>query len=331
LSIVILAIETSCDETAVAVVEDGFRVLADVVHSQVPDHQKFGGVVPEVASRQHLEAVNPLLEEALSRAGMDWTGVHAVAVTYGPGLVGSLLVGVTAAKAAAFALDRPLIGVNHLEGHVYANFLTQTDLHFPLLALVVSGGHTDLVHMAGHGRFALLGCTRDDAAGEAFDKVARLLGLGYPGGPLIERAAAGCDPGAVSLPRAYLEPGSLDFSFSGLKTAAAKLKAQGLASGVIAAAFQRAVVDVLVDKTLAAAGRCGVRTVLLAGGVAANGLLRDELAARVEGAGLRFCCPPRHLCTDNAAMIGCAAYYRLLRGDLAGLDLNAVPGLPLGD
>ena len=331
LSIAILAIETSCDETAVAVVEDGVRVLADSVHSQVPDHRKYGGVVPEVASRRHLETVNPLMEEALARAGLGWPRVGAVAVTYGPGLVGALLVGVTAAKALAFALERPLVGVNHLEGHVYANFLVRPDLRFPLLALVVSGGHTDLVLMAGHGRFALVGGTRDDAAGEAFDKVARLFDLGYPGGPAIEKAGAGIDPGAVSLPRAYLEPGSLDFSFSGLKTAAARLKQRGLSPGVIAAAFQRAVVDVLVDKTMTAAGRYGVGTVLLAGGVAANGLLRSGLADRAEAAGLSFGCPPRRLCTDNAAMIGCAAYYRFLRGDFAGLDLNAVPGLALGD
>lgn len=329
MSIVILAIETSCDETAVAVVEDGVRVRADVIRSQVPDHRKYGGVVPEVASRRHLEEVNPLMEEALARAGLEWKDVQAVAVTYGPGLVGALLVGVTAAKAAAFALERPLIGVNHLEGHVYANFLVRTDLPFPLLALVVSGGHTDLVLMSGHGRFSTVGSTRDDAAGEAFDKVARLLGLGYPGGPVIERTAAGVDPGEVSLPRAYLEPGSLDFSFSGLKTAVARLKDRGLPAKVIAAAFQRAVVGVLVDKTMTAAQRYGVSTVLLAGGVAANGLLRSELAGRLERSGLAFCCPPPRLCTDNAAMIGCAAYYRFLRGDLADLDLDAEPGLAL--
>jgi len=330
LAVNILAIESSCDETAAAVVEDGVRIRADVVRSQVADHRKFGGVVPEVASRRHLEAVNPLMAEALEGAGLSWGGIDAVAVTYGPGLVGALLVGVTAAKAAALALDRPLIGVNHLEGHVYANFLVRPDLPFPLLALVVSGGHTDLVLMTGHGDFALVGQTRDDAAGEAFDKVARLLDLGYPGGPAVEMAAAGVDPGAVGLPRAYLEPGSLDFSFSGLKTAVARLKEQGLDAGMIAAAFQEAVVDVLVDKTMLAANRFGVRAVLLAGGVAANGLLRQRLAARVDGAGLVFCCPPHRLCTDNAAMIGAAAYYRFLRGELAGLDLNAEPGLSLG-
>lgn len=335
MAVPVLAIETSCDETAVAVVVDGVEVRANLVASQVDLHRRFGGVVPEVASRRHLEVLNPLLAEALSRAGLSWRDLRAVAVTYGPGLAGSLLVGVMVAKTLAFALDLPLIGVNHLEGHIYANFLVEPGLEFPLVCLVVSGGHTDLVLVEGHGAYRVLGRTRDDAAGEAFDKVARVLELDYPGGPHLERLAARGDPARVPLPRPYLEEGSLDFSFSGLKTAVvyalrrARQRGLELNRADLAAGFQEAVVDVLVEKTLLAAERHGVGTILLAGGVAANRRLRERLPGRAGGR--RVVVPPPALCTDNAAMIACAAYYKYLRGDFAPLTLNAVPDLTLGE
>lgn len=333
----ILALETSCDETSVAVLKDGTEILSNVISSQIDVHKKFGGVVPEVASRKHLELVNGVLEEALEQADTDWPQLSAVAVTYGPGLVGALLVGVAAAKAIAYAQDIPLLGVNHLEGHLYANFLVEPGLDFPLLCLVVSGGHTDLVVMSGHGNYRVVGRTRDDAAGEAFDKVARTLELGYPGGPLIDSLATQGNEEAVALPRSYLEEGSLDFSFSGVKSAVINYRHRMLQRGEeinradLAASFQRAVVDVLVDKTLEAARRFGVQTVLLAGGVAANRRLRDGLALGCNTRGLRLVIPPPVLCTDNAAMIACASYYKFLRGDFAPLTLNAVPGLKLGE
>ncbi|MEW5952567.1 MAG: tRNA (adenosine(37)-N6)-threonylcarbamoyltransferase complex transferase subunit TsaD [Bacillota bacterium] len=337
MSIKILAIETSCDETSAAVVADGKDILSNIISSQVEAHQKFGGVVPEVASRKHLELMNGVIREALDRAGCDFKDLDAVAVTYGPGLVGALLVGLAAAKAAAFALDIPLIGVNHLEGHIYANFLADDGLSFPLLGLIVSGGHTDLVLIEGHGRYRTVGRTRDDAAGEAFDKVARTLGLGYPGGPLVDKLAAGGDEAAIVLPRAYLEEGSLDFSFSGLKSAVinylrrARQRGEEVNLADLAAGFRRSVVDVLADKALEAAGKYDPRVIILAGGVAANALLREELARRALADGRRLVVPPLVLCTDNAAMIGCAAYYKYLRGDVAPLTLNAVPGLKLGE
>lgn len=333
----ILAVETSCDETSAAVLRDGVEVLSNIISSQIDVHKKFGGVVPEVASRKHLELINGVIREALDEAGVDFPHLSAVAVTYGPGLVGALLVGVAAAKAMAYALDLPLLAVNHLEGHVYANFLVEPGLDFPLLCLVVSGGHTDLVMITGHGRYEVVGRTRDDAAGEAFDKVARTLGLGYPGGPLIDRLAREGNEQAVSLPRAYLEEGSLDFSFSGLKSAVINFRHRALQRGEeinradLAASFQRAVVDVLVTKTVQGALRFGARTVLLAGGVAANGSLRERLSAECASNGLRLVYPPPVLCTDNAAMIACASYYKYLRGDFAPLTLNAVPGLKLGE
>jgi N6-L-threonylcarbamoyladenine synthase len=331
----ILAIETSCDETSVAVVVDGVEVRAHLVASQVNLHRRFGGVVPEVASRRHLEVLNPLLAEALAAAGLSWRDLRAVAVTYGPGLAGSLLVGVMAAKALAFALDLPLVAVNHLEGHIYANFLVEPGLAFPLVCLVVSGGHTDLVLVEGHGAYRVLGRTRDDAAGEAFDKVARVLELDYPGGPHLERLAAQGDPARAPFPRPYLEEASLDFSFSGLKTAVVYSLRRARERGLevnradVAAGFQEAVVDVLVEKTVRAAEGHGVDTILLAGGVAANRRLRERL---VERAGSRrVVVPPPVLCTDNAAMIACAAYYKYLRGDFAPLTLNVVPDLALGE
>jgi N6-L-threonylcarbamoyladenine synthase len=336
-SLKILALETSCDETSAAVVADGTEVMSNIISSQIDVHRKFGGVVPEVASRKHLELMNQVMEEALTAAGLKFEDLAAVAVTYGPGLVGALLVGVSAAKAIAYGLDIPLVGVNHLEGHIYANFLCEPGLDFPLLCLVVSGGHTDLVHIAGHGDCRVIGRTRDDAAGEAFDKVARVIGLGYPGGPLIDRLAREGNPKAISLPRAYLEEGSLDFSFSGLKSAViytlqrAEQRGQEINKSDLAASFQQALIDVLVDKTFNAAKDIGVSTILLAGGVAANSGLRLAITQRAAKSGYRVVIPPPVLCTDNAAMVACAGYYKLLRGATAPLTLNAVPDLKLGE
>ncbi|KJS13133.1 MAG: O-sialoglycoprotein endopeptidase [Peptococcaceae bacterium BRH_c8a] len=336
MSVIILGIETSCDETSAAVVVDGRAIKSNVISSQVDIHSKFGGVVPEVASRKHLELINNVIQEALDQAGLNFADLNAVAVTYGPGLVGALLVGVAAAKSISFGLDIPLVGVNHLEGHVFANLLVEPDPGFPLICLVVSGGHTDLLLMHGPGQYKLLGATRDDAAGEAFDKVARVLGLGYPGGPLVDKLAETGDPHAITLPRSYLEKDSLDFSFSGLKTAVinylhrAQQRGEAVNHADVAASFRQAVVDVLVDKTLVAAKRHDTQTIMLAGGVAANKLLREQLSARAIDNSLRLINPPLVLCTDNAAMIACAAYYKYRRGDFAPLSLNAVPGLPLG-
>ncbi len=337
MSITILGIETSCDETSAAVLVDGVGLRSNIISSQIEIHKKFGGVVPEVASRKHLENVHPVIMEALEQAGVGLGDLSAVAVTYGPGLVGALLVGVAAAKAMAYGLDIPLIGVNHLEGHIAANFLAQPDLGFPLLCLVVSGGHSDLVYLPGRGEYRLLGRTRDDAAGEAFDKVARAMGLGYPGGPLIDRLAREGNPEAVQFPRAFLEEGSLDFSFSGLKSAVlnhlnrAAMAKEEINKADLAASFQRSVVEVLVEKTMLAVQRTGVKTILMAGGVAANGGLRALLQERAATAGCRLVLPPLNLCTDNAAMIACAGYYKYLRGDFAPLTLNAVPALALGE
>jgi len=337
MSVIVLALETSCDETSASVVADGSKILSNIISSQVDVHCKFGGVVPEVASRKHLELLNLVVDEALTEAGMGFKDLDAVAVTYGPGLVGALLVGVSAAKAYAYGLDVPLIGVNHLEGHIYANFLEHPGLSFPFLCLVVSGGHTDLVLADKHGSYRVIGKTRDDAAGEAFDKVARTMGLGYPGGPLIDRLALSGDPSAIKLPKAYLEKGSLDFSFSGLKSAVinhlhrAAQRGKEVDKADLAAGFQKAVVDVLIDKTLEAARETGVSTILLAGGVAANARLRADLAKRAGDESLRVMIPPLVLCTDNAAMIACTAYYKYLRGAFAPLTLNAVPDLKLGE
>jgi N6-L-threonylcarbamoyladenine synthase len=322
----VLGIETSCDETAAAVVEDGVRILSNAVSSQVEIHARYGGVVPEVASRQHLLAILPIIRQALEKAGIDLDGLDGVAVTHGPGLAGSLLVGANAAKAIAFARGLPLIGVNHLEAHMYANWLAGQSPVFPLLCLIVSGGHSDLVLTKGHGQYVLLGRTRDDAAGEAFDKAARILGLGYPGGPAIDRAARQGQP-SVPLPRAWLK-GSDDFSFSGIKTALVRLaQSGGIASPADAAAsFQEAVVEMLVTKTAAAAREHGVRLIILAGGVAANSALRKRMAADSP---VPLFIPPPDLCTDNAAMVAAAGYFRLAVGKRDGLDLDVVPGLKL--
>jgi N6-L-threonylcarbamoyladenine synthase len=320
----ILGIETSCDETAAAVVEDGTSILSSQVASQVEIHARYGGVVPEVASRQHILSIIPIIKEAMAKTA--WKEIDGIAVTIGPGLAGSLLVGVNAAKAIALAHGLPVIGVNHLEGHIYANWLDGQEVNFPVACLIVSGGHSDLVLMRGHGDYVVLGRTRDDAAGEAFDKAARILELGYPGGPAIERVAAG-GAATVPLPRAWLK-GSSDFSFSGVKTALLRLVEGGKVSSVAdaAASFQEAVVDVLVSKTLTLAKERRVRQILLAGGVAANGLLRKGL---VEKSPIPVLIPKPVWCTDNAAMIAACGYYRLKAGKTNGLDLDVFPGLRL--
>lgn len=351
----ILAIETSCDETAAAVVEDGFRIHSNVVASQIDIHRRYGGIFPEIASRQHILAITTVIQDALIEARTGWNDLDALAVTYGPGLAGSLLVGVNAAKGIALARGLPLIGVNHLEGHLYSNWLASVGENrpprkkFPALCLIVSGGHTELVLIHRHGQYEVLGRTIDDAAGEAFDKVARLMGIGYPGGPAIEKAAKGGSPTAYKFPRAKLAD-SFDFSFSGLKTAVLrvvqkytkvdKLQHPGKSDqdsrqhspatmpvANIAASFQMAVVDVLVSKTKAAADKYEVPEVLLAGGVSANTLLRNKMQSDIERPVL---VPPLSLCTDNAAMIGAAAYWHLQAGKIAGWDLDVIANLRLG-
>jgi N6-L-threonylcarbamoyladenine synthase len=338
----ILGIETSCDETAVAIVRDGRAIEANVIAAQTDLHARFGGVVPEQASRAHLRSIVPALEEALDQARADWDDLDAIAVTHGPGLAGALLVGLNVAKGLAFARRKPLLGINHLEGHVYANWLENLEEpRFPLLALIVSGGHSDVALADDHGRYTRLGRTRDDAAGEAFDKVARLLGLGFPGGPLIEQAAREGDPKRFPLPRAWLESDSFDFSFSGLKTAVRHLvqelgvdpehappeeRRARLPVADIAASFQAAVVEVLATKAARAAERYGARQLALGGGVAAN----RSLLKRVEDlAGLPVLCPPPKLCTDNGAMIAAAAHFRFQSGQRDSLALDVDPSLAL--
>ena len=322
----ILGIETSCDETAAAVVEDGARILSNQIASQVEIHARYGGIVPEVASRQHILSIIPILKQAMAEAEAAWSDLAGIAVTIGPGLAGSLLVGVNVAKAIALAQGLPLIGVNHLEGHIYANWLAEHSIDFPVVCLIVSGGHSDLVLMRGHGDYVVLGRTRDDAAGEAFDKAARILGLGYPGGPAIEQAAR-AGTASIQLPRAWLK-GSSDFSFSGVKTALLRLVEGGKVLSVAdaAASFQQAVIDVLVAKTVAVAEERRVKQILLAGGVASNELLRNWLA---EKSPLPVLVPEPILCTDNAAMIAACGYYCLQVGKIDGLDLDVVPSLKL--
>ena len=328
----ILAVESSCDETAIAIVENGRVERANAIASQIDVHQLYGGVVPEIASRMHVEALDPLLDEALKQADCGMDDIDAVAVTYGPGLVGALLTGVSWAKAFAYGRDLPLIPVNHIEGHVSANYVAHADLEPPFVCLVASGGHSHIVNVNQYGHYELLGGTTDDAAGEAFDKVARVLDIPYPGGPLLDRLADEGDDHAYRFPKPHTE-GKYDFSFSGLKTAvinqAHNLRQQGkeIVAKDWAASFRRCVVDILVEKTLMAALDTGAKQVAIAGGVAANSLLRSELERRGVSAGLSVFIPPKRLCTDNAVMIGAAAYYRLLAGDLAGLNLNALPSL----
>lgn len=324
----ILGIETSCDETAAAVVVDGRAVLSSVVSSQVDLHARFGGVVPEIASRAHVDLMNPVVAEALVEAGVEVP--DAVAATVGPGLIGALLVGVSTAKALALVWDVPFVGVNHLEGHLYASFLEEPDLELPLLMLLVSGGHTMLVHMEDHGRYRLLGQTIDDAAGEAFDKVARYLGLGYPGGPAIDKLSVEGDPTAVRFPRSMLDEG-YDFSFSGIKTSVVRyVRANPDANTAdMAASFQAAVVDVLVTKARRAAAEIGAKAMCLAGGVAANSLLRDQIVLAGKEDGLRTFVPSRAMCTDNAAMIAAAGWWRLRADGPWPLDTGANPNLRL--
>ena len=330
-----LGIETSCDETAVAVVEDGFHVRANLIARQEHLHERYGGVVPEVAARAHVEALNPLLERALTEADVGFRNIDGVAVTVGPGLVGALLVGMAAAKAVSLATSVPLIGVNHLEGHVWANFLEHGKPDPPYVALVVSGGHTMLVHMPEVHHHVVLGQTLDDAAGEAFDKVARLLGLGFPGGPALDAMAADGDPHAIRFPRAMEDSGDLDFSMSGLKTAVLRYLRAEQAAGRdvsfpdVAASFQEAIVDVQVSKTVAAAKDGGVDTVLLGGGVVANTRLRERMTDAGEREGLRVLYPSLELCTDNAAMIATVGAARLALGERSSLDIAADPNLRL--
>jgi N6-L-threonylcarbamoyladenine synthase len=330
----VLGIESSCDETAAAVLVDGRRILSNVVASQDDVHAPFGGVVPELASRRHLEIVVPLVERALAEADVRATALDGIAVTQGPGLVGSLLVGCAVAKSIAYVHGTPLVGVNHLEGHIYAAFLTEDPPEHPFLALVVSGGHTALYHSPAPLDYALVGQTRDDAAGEAFDKVAKLLGLGFPGGPLVQRTAEGGDPRAIPFPPARMTDGARDFSFSGLKTAVSLyVKRHGplsvRATADVAASFQAAAVQMLVRRAVQAALDLGVKRLVLTGGVAANGPLRAALTAQAGEHGLRLHIPPPRLCTDNAAMIAAAGTARLLAGERADLTLNAIPDLAL--
>ena len=330
----VLGIETSCDETAVAVVED-LKMLSNVLASQHEIHGRFGGVVPELASRAHLERLNPLIDEALRQAETDWPDVEAVAVTRGPGLVGALLVGLASAKAVSLALDVPLIAVNHLEGHIYANFLEHGPPEPPYVVLLVSGGHTMLVHMPEEHRYEILGQTLDDAAGEAFDKIARFLGVGYPGGPEIDRLAQHGNPEAMDFPRAMARSGDYDFSLSGLKTAVIRYVKAEQAAGRemaiedLAASFQEAVVDVQVQKAVAAAEELGVGTLLMGGGVVANTRLRERMTREADERNLRLLFPSIELCTDNAAMIAAAGQSRLARGEHSTYDIGADPGLPL--
>jgi N6-L-threonylcarbamoyladenine synthase len=327
----ILGIETSCDETAAAIVQNGRHILANIVNSQIAIHQEFGGVVPEIASRKHIENISLVVDAAFKQAGLAYDEIDAVAITNAPGLVGALLVGLSFAKGFAYALDKPLIAVNHLHGHIYANFLAHDDIEFPAVCLIVSGGHTSILYMPAAGEYEVLGSTIDDAAGEAFDKVARFLGLGYPGGPAIQKAAAEGQAGKYVLPRVFLNRQDLDFSFSGLKTAAMnQWKKNDMDPAMVndlAAEFQQTLAEILTVKTLRAAMLKDARTVLLAGGVAANDALRILMKNEGEAKGLKVYYPPLSLCTDNAAMIAGSAYFQYNKGDFASLDLNAYASL----
>jgi len=335
--ITILAIESSCDETAASVVKNGREVLSNVISSQIDLHKLYGGVVPEIASRKHIEKINQVIEEALSEAKMTLDDMDAIAVTYGPGLVGALLVGVAEAKAISYAKHLPLVGVHHIEGHISANYIENKDLEPPFICLVVSGGHTHLVRVKDYGEYEILGRTRDDAAGEAFDKVARAIGLGYPGGPKIDRLAKEGNPDAIAFPKAKIADAPYDFSFSGLKSAVlnylngCKMKGEPIVEADVAASFQKAVVDVLVEHAMLAVQESGLDKFALAGGVASNTALRTAAEAACGKRGIRFYRPSPIFCTDNAAMIGAAAYYEYIRGVRHGLDLNAVPNLKLGE
>lgn len=333
----ILAIESSCDETAAAVVVNGRDVRSNVIASQIDIHKLYGGVVPEIASRKHIENINQVIDEALRQADTSLAELDAVCVTYGPGLVGALLVGVGTAKAISFAAGKPLVGVHHIEGHICANYITNRELVPPFVCLVASGGHSHLVHVKDYGEYEILGRTRDDAAGEAFDKVARAIGLGYPGGPKIDKLAKEGDAEAITFPRASIEGAPYDFSFSGVKSAVlnyingCKMKGVEYNRADLAASFQKAVVDVLVSHTMLAAEKLGIKKVAIAGGVACNSALRSGMDMACKKRGFSFYRPDPILCTDNAAMIGAAGYYEFQKGVRRGLDLNAVPGLKLGE
>ena len=333
----ILAIESSCDETAASVVKNGRCVLSNIISSQIAIHTLYGGVVPEVASRKHIEKINQVVEAALKEADVTLDDIDAIGVTYGPGLVGALLVGVAEAKAIAYAKKKPLVGVHHIEGHVSANYIEHPDLEPPFLCEIISGGHTHLVIVKDYGSFEILGRTRDDAAGEAFDKVARAIGLGYPGGPKIDKLAKEGNPHAIDFPRAHMEDAPYDFSFSGVKSAVlnhlnkCRMTGEPIVEADIAASFQQAVVDVLVDNAIRAAKDYHMDRLAIAGGVASNGALRAAMEAACEKEGIRFYRPSPIFCTDNAAMIGVAAYYEYQKGTRHGWDLNAVPNLKLGE
>lgn len=333
----ILAIESSCDETAASVVKKGRCVLSNIISSQIAIHTLYGGVVPEIASRKHIEKINQVVEAALKEADVTLDDIDAIGVTYGPGLVGALLVGVAEAKAIAYAKKKPLVGVHHIEGHVSANYIEHPDLEPPFLCEIISGGHTHLVIVKDYGSFEILGRTRDDAAGEAFDKVARAIGLGYPGGPKIDKLAKEGNPHAIDFPRAHMEDAPYDFSFSGVKSAVlnhlnkCRMTGEPIVEADIAASFQQAVVDVLVDNAIRAAKDYHMDRLAIAGGVASNGALRAAMEAACEKEGIRFYRPSPIFCTDNAAMIGVAAYYEYQKGTRHGWDLNAVPNLKLGE
>lgn len=335
--VLILAIETSCDETAAAVVRNGREVLSNTIYSQIKLHTVFGGVVPEIASRKHIEKINPVIETALADAGVTLSDITALAVTYGPGLVGALLVGVAEAKAIAYAAGKPLVGVHHIEGHINANYIEHKELEPPFLCLVASGGHSHLVLVEDYGQYKIIGRTRDDAAGEAFDKVARAIGLGYPGGPKIDRLAREGDKNAISFPRARIVDAPDDFSFSGLKSAVlnylnhCEMKNIPVNRADVAASFQQAVIDVLTDHTIAAAKRIGIDRIAIAGGVAANSSLRKQMKKAAADNNMTFYHPSPVYCTDNAAMIGVAGYHEYIKGARSGWDLNAVPNLKIGE
>lgn len=333
----ILAIESSCDETAAAVVKNGREVCSNIISSQISLHTLYGGVVPEIASRKHIEKINQVIEEALKVAGMGLQDMDAIAVTYGPGLVGPLLVGVSAAKAISFASGVPLIGIHHIEGHISANYIDNKELEPPFICLVVSGGHSHLVVVKDYGEYEIIGRTRDDAAGEAYDKVARAIGLGYPGGPKIDKIAKEGNPEAIHFPRAKVDENAYDFSFSGLKSAvlnymnSCQMKGEEVCCADVAASFQQAVVEVLVEHSMHAIKEYGFHKFAIAGGVASNSSLRTAMELRCKKEGILFYYPTPILCTDNAAMIGAAGYYEFMKGNRSGMDLNAVPNLKLGE
>ncbi|MDF2820968.1 MAG: gcp [Clostridiales bacterium] len=337
MNINILAIESSCDETAAAVVRNGREVLSNIISSQIDIHKLYGGVVPEIASRKHIEKINQVIEEALLEAAMTLEDIDAIAVTYGPGLVGALLVGVAEAKAIAYSINKPLIGVHHIEGHICANFIENKQLEPPFVCLIVSGGHTHLVLVKDYGEYEILGRTRDDAAGEAFDKVARAVGLGYPGGPKIEKLAKEGNDRAIDFPRAVIEGAPYDFSFSGLKSSVlnyinlAQMKGLEVNKADIAASFQRAVSDVLIDRALKAVEHYKINKLAIAGGVASNSTICNSLIDVCKQKGIEFYFPSKILCTDNAAMIGAAGYIEYKKGIRHGMDLNAIPNLKLGE